>query len=497
MKIETQQLEDHQVKLTVEIEQEPFEQAKRIAARKIAKKSKIPGFRPGKAPYHVVQRFVGDNTIFEDGLEILIKDMYPEIIDQAGIDPYGPGSLEKIVQVEPLILEFVVPLAAKVTLGDYRSMRFPHEPKPVEDAEVEETLNKLRENQAIEEPVDRPAQEGDRVFIRLQATQLDGPDGPQSVLIPERQVSFIISADSDVVAQAWPFPGFTKELIGLSVGDKKNLQHTFSDDIEFETLKGATAEFSIEVDEVKSHTLPEVDDDFAQNAGDFENVDMMLQEIRKQLEEHAEAEYNENYNEKIVNHVVEFSEVQYPPQMLEDEINEVIHNLEHRLKNQNIDLDTYMKIREIDEEGMRAEAIPIAESRLKQTLVLVEISKAENVKLDQDEVQQETARVLEAMSNYMPESEFKKIPQDKLLPNLINNVIADMRLRQTIERLNLIAKGEYPLSEGASEQLEDDESDEEQAVGEEDTELAESNGDAEEIKLDETEKPSESEESLS
>jgi trigger factor len=468
LKIETKQLEDHQVKLTVEIEHDQFEQSKRRAARKIAQKTKIPGFRPGKAPYHVVQRFVGEGAIFEDGLEILITDVYPKIIEQAEINPYGPGSLEKVDQVDPLTLEFIVPLAAEVKLGDYQSMRFPHEPKLITEADVEETLNRLRENQAVEEPVERPAQEGDRVFIRLHATRLDESGDKDETLIQERQVSFILSGDEETDGSSWPFPGFTKELIGLLPGENKELNHTFSDDVEFETLRGATAKFSLEVEEVKSRSLPEVDDEFAQTAGDFENVDAMLLEIRKQLEEQAEMEYNNDYNEKIVNQVVEMSEVKYPPQMLENEIDEVIHNLEHRLSNQNIDLETYMKIREIDEDGMREEAKSIAESRLKQSLVLVEISKSENIELDKDEVQQETARALEAMTSYMPESDLKKIPKDKLIPNLINNVIMDMRLRQTVERLNLIARDMYPAQEVEIEELEASAEDEKETIDNDD-----------------------------
>jgi trigger factor len=456
LKIETHHLEDHQVKLTAEVEPERFEQAKRRAARKIAKKTKIPGFRPGKAPFHIVQRFVGDNAIFEDGLEILIKELYPEIIEQAEINPYGPGNLENIVELEPLTLEFVIPLAAEVTLGDYVSLRSTYEPKEITETDVDETLNRLRESQAIEEPVDRPAEDGDRVFVRLQATKVNASEGEEATIIPERQVPFLISLDEENDSQSWPFSGFTKELIGLSAGDKKNLIHTFPEDIEFENLQGVSAEFQVEVEEVKSHTLPEVDDEFAQSVGEFENAKTMLQQIQQELEQQAKTEYNNEYNEGVISQVVEMSEVKYPPQMLENEIDEVIHQLEHRLKNQNLDLETYMKVRELDEQGLRDDAKPMAESRLKQSLVLMEISKAENIELDQVEVQQETARAYEAMTNYMPEADLRKVPQDQLITNLLNNVMVEMRLRKTVERLQLIARGEYLSNEIEAEQQESD-----------------------------------------
>lgn len=461
MKIETENLEDHQVRLTVEVEPETFDEAKRRAARMIAKKTKIPGFRPGKAPYHVVQRFVGEESLFEDGLEILVKDLYPKIIEQAEIDPYGPGSLAKISEMDPLTLEFVVPLAAKVTLGDYHALKIPYEPIEVTDDDVGETLNRLRENQAVEEPVNRPAEEGDRVFIRLNATKLSNKSeehgDDQEIIIPERQVSFIVSSDAETSDHNWPYPGFSKELFGLSAGDEKTITYTFPEDSEIEELQGVSAEFQIKVEEVKSRTLPEVDDDFAQSVGEFENKEALLTEIREQLEQNAKSEYNNEYNEKLVNQVVEMSEVEFPRQMLDEEIDRVIHQLEHRLQNQNMDLETYMKVRGLDDQGIREEAKPMAETNLKQSLVLMEVSKAENIELEQAEVQAETAKAIEAMTSYMPESELRKIPKEELISNIINNVMVEMRINKTVNRLQSLAKGEYPSSQDDENQSESEE----------------------------------------
>ena len=169
MKIDTQPLEDHQVKLTVEVENEKLSEAKIRAARQLAKKVKIPGFRPGKAPYQVVVRQIGDAAILEEAMELLIDDIYPKVIEEADIHPYGPGKLEQIVSTEPPTFEFVIPLEAKVVLGDFRSIRRPYELKEIPEQDVENVLDDLRERQAVIEPVDRPAQPGDLVDVRLSA----------------------------------------------------------------------------------------------------------------------------------------------------------------------------------------------------------------------------------------------------------------------------------------------------------------------------------------
>lgn len=454
MKIETQPLEDHQVKLTVEVEPESFEQAKRRAARQIAKRTKIPGFRPGKAPYKIVQRFVGDEVILDEGLDILVREIYPKIIEEAGIEPYGPGKLENLANMEPLTLEFTVPLMAEVQLGDYRSIRFPYELKEVTEKEVDEVLDNLRQRQAIEEPVDRPAQEGDHVYLRLSGHRAEADPEIDPVLVKERPFSVIIEKEGENLSNEWPYPGFSRDLTGLSAGDERTLPHTFAEDSNFESLRGVSGEFKITVDQVKSVELPEPSDEFAQSVGEYETIEALRKEIRESLEGQASETYNSDYDDKVIAEVIEQSQIKYPPQMLENEINEVIHQLEHRLQAQNLDLDTYLKTRGIALDELRAEAGPVAESRLKRSLVLLEISQEEGIEIEKEELQSETERTLEAMTRFMSETEMRKVASQDLIPNLVGNILADMRINRTLERLRGIAKGE---AENAGPQITEDE----------------------------------------
>ncbi len=143
MKIDTQPLEDHQIKLTVEVEPKPFEESKQRAARKLARQAKIPGFRPGKAPYPVIVRHIGEPAIVEEAIEILVNDIYPEAIKEANIEAYGPGYLEQIVSIDPPTFEFIVPLRAEVVLGDYHSVRLPYDQTDIPPEQVDEVVKNL------------------------------------------------------------------------------------------------------------------------------------------------------------------------------------------------------------------------------------------------------------------------------------------------------------------------------------------------------------------
>jgi trigger factor len=336
---------------------------------------------------------------------------------------------------------------AEVELGDYRSIRFPYDLPEVSEFQVEEVLQNLRQRQSVEEPVDRSIQEGDRVNIRLSGRRLDSESGSEGVLIRERPYSLIVAVAGEDTAEEWPYNGFSRDLIGMKPGDQKLLTHTFTDETEFVNLRGVEAEFEAQVEEVKSRTLPEMDDKFAQSVGEYENIDALRTDIRKSLETDARDGYNSEYDDQVVGAIVEQSKLKYPPQMLEDEIEEVIDQLERRLKAQNLDIETYLKTRQMDQAALQEEVRPVAESRLKRSLVLMEISEKEDIQVEKDELQSETERTLDAMTRFMSESELKKLSSKDLLPSLVGNIMAEMRITRTLERLRSIAKGEVGSEE--------------------------------------------------
>lgn len=442
MKIETQPQEDHQVKLIVEVEPQPFEDAKQRAARKLARQVKIPGFRPGKAPYPVIVRHLGEPAIVEEAVEILVNDIYPQAIEEAEIEPYGMGSLENIVSLDPPKFEFIIPLKAQVELGDYGSIRLPYEIQEVGDSQIEEVLSNLRERQAIVEPVERAAQEGDNVRIRLSGELKNVNEGEDATLVREREYPILIEMEAPDQPAQWPFPGFSRRLIGLSAGDQTDLEYTYPEDYPQENLKGQTAVFHVNIEQVNSRTLPELNDEFTSTIGDFASLDELRTAVRQDLEKHAEEEYNQEYDETLIQQVIDVSTIKYPPQMLEQEIDTVIDRLRSNLAQQNLDIDLYLKTRQMDMQGLREEVTPVAVSRIKKSLVLLELGEAEKIAINPDELQTETNRTLDELSYYMEEKDFRRMLQtNEARSNLVSNVMMEMLIDRTQARLRDIARG--------------------------------------------------------
>ena len=441
LKIETQFLEDHQAKLIVEVEGDQLEEMKRRAANKISRRVKIPGFRPGKAPYNVILRTIGDAAVVEEALELLVADIYPKVIKETKIEPYGPGKLEKVASMEPVTLEFVVPLDAKVTLGDYRSMRKSYEPKPVTDPDVENAIKELQERQVVVEPVDRPAQVGDVITVRLSGERKDVVEN--NVLLSDRSVPVIIRSDAN---DEWLFDGFSKNFVGLLAGSEGTIEHTFPPDSKYEDLKGVPATFQYVVENVKSRTLPEVDDEFAKSMGDVETVEALQENVRTALETQSIAAYNETYDSEIIEQTIESSQFQYPPQMLENEIDQAIKDLENRLNERGLDMDIYLKSQDKDLAALRADLKPVAEKRMKRGLLLFELGKEEDIKIKQGELETEAANTLEYLQKSLPESDARRLTNRNIRNSVISNVMVEMMTRKTVERLRDIFSGKLESS---------------------------------------------------
>jgi trigger factor len=455
LKIERQPLEDQQIKLIVEVEPDQLEAAKHKAARAIAHKAKIPGFRPGKAPYTIVERHAGAAAVLEEAIDILIHDLYPKIIDESGIKPYGPGKLEKVVSTDPPTFEFIIPLDAEVELPDFRAVRRDYELAPLDEIEVTKVIENLRQLQAVVEPVERPAQEGDEVTVKLSGQRKQVDEGSSAVLVRERSVPVVILAENpekdENSGEEWPFPGFSRSLIGLAAGAEKTIEYTFPADSNFEQLRGQASEFKVVVEGVKSRTIPELSDELAQSIGEYENQAALEKDVRTRLEDQARKEYNDEYDEQIITEILKDVKVKYPPQMLENELDSVLHQFEDRLGAQKMDMSTYLKSRSMELDALKKELTPVAESRLKKMLTIFEIAKKENVQVSPEAVQKETMETLNMYYRSLdPKQAKKKGPSQALVNNLMSSITADFLVKNTSERLRSIAKGEAPAIEEAA-----------------------------------------------
>jgi trigger factor len=451
LNIEQQSLENHQVKLTVQLEASQLEEAKHRAARKISQHKKIPGFRPGKAPYPIILRTIGEEAILEQALDMLVEDIYPKVIEESKIKPYGPGSLENMPKLDPPTFEFIVPLEPEVNLGDYKNIRIPYKLKSITKKDINKVLDDLRERQVLLEPSDEPAKEGDQVYIKLSIRRTNPAEGEIPSLVNDRRMPVVIPETQKVSKTEWPFPGFAQKLIGFTKGEETVFSYTYPQDSDFKDLRGKETEVQVAVEEIKRRILPDVNDEFAQSVDEhYENLASLTSEIRSTLEKQAKEDYENSYNDKIMKEMFKDTVVKYPPQMLEREIDLYIHQLEDRLAQQKLDMDTYLKMRKMDTAALREETKPLAEERLKRTLVLLEVAKAENIQVENSELESESMRTLDELGRMMPPDKAKKTLTNEFVRGMIGNIGADLLVQHTWDYLQSVAKGELeeaPLEE--------------------------------------------------
>ena len=443
MKFEKTIQEDHQAQVVVDVEPDQLEAAKRRAARKLAERGKIPGFRPGKAPYEVIRRYYSDEAIYEQAVDLLVDDVYPAMLKEADLNPAAAGTLEKLDKVDGTDLPkltFKVPLMPEVNLGDYQSVRLPYEFSAPGEEKLDQALEELQQMYGTTETVEREIQEGDYVLLDLKSEKesLTRTGFATMIRKEDREVEF-------------PFIGFARELLGMKAGDSKTISHEFTKDDKDEALAGQNVDIEVTVKTVRSMTLPELNDDFAKMVGQYENLDALKDALTKDIEVRARAEYDDEYYAQVVDKIKEGAAIKYASQTLNHEAEHVVEDLRQRLAQQKLDLETYYKMRSTDAaKFFEEEAKPVAKKRLERSLILDEISHQEKIEVDNEALDQEfnsTLVDLQMQGVNINKIRGGKQGQQRVAEAVAMESASRLLTRRTLERLKAIATGEHKPEE--------------------------------------------------
>ena len=443
MNIEQTYQEDHQLELVVEADQDAFDKAKYLAAKEMARNKKIPGYRPGKAPYQLIVNHFGEGAVVDRALDDFLDEIYPKILDEVEKEPYGPGQVKEIKSLEPPIFVFQIPLQPEVELGDYQDIRVPYKEEAVTDEDVDQVLERMLSQQAEVEPVDHPAEEGSLVDTSISGYPADAdPEDEEQLILNEQPLPVMIKSEDAESSKEWPFAGFSRQLLGVSAGDVLELSHQYPDEEQVdEEYRGKDIIFRVQIEGVRQRVLPELDEDFVQSVSELETVDEFMDQLREDLEQQRKVEEEDSYIASIFEALLEEADIKYPPQMLENEIEGEIKELKARLQSRGMDLETYLTIQEMDEESLREEIRPGAEKRVKQGLLIGRISDQANLDISTEEITSEFQRVID--DHFGEDQEAKKAfksSQESL--NLLNRISNQMVSRKTLNYLIALAKGE-------------------------------------------------------
>lgn len=438
MNIEKQYQDDHSTKLIVEVNPEQMVAYKKKAATKISSQAKIPGFRPGKAPYDVVLRTYGEGAITETAVDIFIDKEYSNILKEADVNPGGSGTLESIESMDPPKFIFRVPLAPEIDLGDYKSLRLDYKWEKPEQKEIDTALEELRQMYASTENVEREIGNGDYVLLDVKSETEE-----------LNRTGFATFIREEGRPTEWPYEGFSKNLVGLKAGESKTIKHKFPADWEAEELKDKDVEMEATIKTVRGVILPDVDDELAKKTGAGETVAELMEAVKKDVEARSQNQYDDVYFVDLIEKIKEGATIKYNEHTLEHEGEHVLSDLSNRLSQQGMDLETYFKVRNTTrEEFIKTEVEPVAKKRLERGLILDEIVKVEKIELDNDALQAEYLNAVNSLAMQgIDLGKGGKKRQNEMSQAIAMDAASRVMTRKALDMLKSIATGNYKSAE--------------------------------------------------
>ncbi|MDG0867132.1 trigger factor [Candidatus Lucifugimonas marina] len=378
--------EDRQAILHIEVEEDRVEKHLQRAHQKVAARINIPGFRKGKAPRNIVEQFVGRDYLLEEAMETLVPEAVGVAVEESDIPSTHTPPRVEVTERDPIVkIDATVALPPVATLGDYKKLKFDDELEVVTDEQIEEQIAQIQESQATWDPVKRAAKLGDLLVITSKGL-VEGKE-------------FANVEGGEFLAEAGsmnPVPGFAEQLKGMKEGGSKEFDIEIPADYPNEEFAGKTANFNVEVAEVKKKELPKLTDALAASLGeDFKTVAELRTRISDNLEAQAKDGLRRSLEEKIVDALVEGAEFEVSPMMIEHEAEHVLEDQQRQLAQYNIDFQQYMQGIGKTTEDIVAEAKDSAELRLKRMLVIDTLAEDTGASVSDEEVAAEIALMQE------------------------------------------------------------------------------------------------------
>ena len=448
------ELPESRVRVEAQVSAEEVERRLQQTARALGRDMRMPGFRKGKVPAPVVIRRVGREAILDETVRDSLPNWYVDAIDAAGIHPVGDPSLqlgELPDEGQPLTFTIEIGVRPIAQLGTYKGVEVGRRELSVNPDEVQAELERTREALASLENVDREARSGDFVVIDFNGT-IDGEPFQGG----EGRGQVVELGSGRLV------PGFEEQLEGVRAGDRREVRITFPEDYSVEELAGRAAVFAVEVKEVKEKRLPELDDDFAAEAGGFDTLDELRSDIDSRLREAHDRAIEAEFREAAVDAVVAQARIEVPHELVHSKAHEMWHRTARRMSAQGVDPRRYLELSGKTEEELVTESEPDAELALKREAVLAEIVKAEGIEVSDEEV---TNALREAAGPDATDKQVKRALKRARSQGADEALREDIAMRKAVDLLVEHAKPIPAEQAAARERLWTPEKEQEQGAG--------------------------------
>lgn len=387
MSLKVENLEHNMVKLTIEVSAEEFEKAMQSSYVKNKGRINIPGFRKGKAPRQMIEKMYGAGIFYEDAANEIIPAAYDREAAECGLELVSQPKIE-VTQIEkgkPFIFTAEVAVKPEVTLGEYKGLEVPKADLAVTDGEVDAEVDKEREkNSRMIDVDDRAVANGDIIKLDFDGS-VDGVpfEGGKS-----ENYELTVGSGSFI-------PGFEEQLVGAKIGQELDVNVTFPEEYHAKELAGKAAVFKCKVNEIKVKELPEADDDFAQDVSEFDTLAEYREDIRKKLAEKKETEAKNAKETAALEKAVANAQMDIPAAMIDNQVRQMADDFSRRIQSQGISLEQYLQFTGMTADKLLEQMRPEAEKRIKNTLVLEAIAKAEHFEIGDDRVEEEIKKMAE------------------------------------------------------------------------------------------------------
>ncbi|MBU5487497.1 trigger factor [Clostridium sp. MSJ-8] len=422
MEAKMEKIEANVVKLEIKVEAEKFDEALKKAYNKNKMHFNVQGFRKGKVPMGMVKKFYGVEVLYDDAINYVMEDSYPEALEKNDVKPvdYPKVDIVQIGEGKEFIYTAEVTVYPEVVLGDYKGLEVEKKTYEVTEEDIENELKSMQEkNSRVETKTEGTVADKDIAVIDFKGfvdgVAFEGGEG--------KDYPLEIGSHSFI-------DGFEDQLVGVAVGEQKEVKVTFPENYGKEELNGKDATFEVTVKEIKVKELPALDDDFAKDATEFETIAEVKEDIKKRLEEANKNREESELEEAIITAAIDSTTIDLPQVMVENEVNTMVKDLENRLQYQGLTMDQYMQYTGNDLDKMKDYMRDGAERKVRADLTLEAIAKAENIEVTEEEVKEKAVEVAKV---YSAEANDKMI---ELLMNAQRPALEnDIRIKKTIKLL--------------------------------------------------------------
>lgn len=423
MSVKIEKVEKNQVKLEIEVEAKVFDECMDKAFNKNKSRFNIPGFRKGKAPRSMVERYYGEQVLYEDAINFACADAYDKAVDENDLHPVDKPELD-IVQLENgknFIFTATVTVKPEVELGEYKGLSVQKDAVVITDEDIEGELKKIQErNSKLINIEDRPVENGDTVNIDFEGSV----DGVPFKGGDAKEYTLVIGSGSFI-------PGFEEQIIGANINDEIDVNVTFPEDYHSEELKGQAAVFKVKINEIKFKQLPEINDEFASDVSEFETLDEYKADIRVKLTEQAQSNADRKYEDDIIKMAVGNAACDIPEVMVNHRLDDMMRQLDMQLRYQGMNLEGYLQMMGMDISKVRADYHDNALEDVKTQLVLEKISEVENIITSPEEYDAELEEMAKRYNQ--PVEEMKKHLHDDDIEYIKSSIERKKTIKMLVE----------------------------------------------------------------